>query len=184
MDAPTHRFTPTGPALDLRASLPAHLPSLTGRARRLARTRADADDLVQETMLRALRFETTFERGTNLRAWLHRILETVFLSRCRRGSRERAALGRLARDPALTAPSAPGPVLRVVSNRMDDALRALPASFRGVVTLVDLGDRSYREAAEELGIPVGTVMSRLFRARKLLAGSLGEAARAATARAA
>lgn len=148
------------------------VPSLRARATRLTRSRADADDLLQETVLRALRFESTFERGTNLRAWMHQILESVFISGCRRRVRERSALGRFAQDPTLSSASSPEPVLRLVSDRVDVALRSLPDKFREVVELVDLEDHTYREAADELRIPVGTVMSRLFRARRMLSLAL------------
>lgn len=148
------------------------LPSLRARATRLTRSRIEADDLLQDTVLRALRFESTFEHGTNLRAWLHQILESVFISGCRRRARERSALGRYAEDPTLSSRSSPEPVLRLVSDRVDVALRSLPKKFREVVELVDLGDRTYREAADEIGVPVGTVMSRLFRARRMLAMAL------------
>jgi RNA polymerase sigma-70 factor (ECF subfamily) len=152
------------------------LPSLRARATRLTRSRVEADDLLQDTVLRALRFESTFEYGTNLRAWMHQILESVFISGCRRRTRERSALGRFARDPTLSSVNSPEPVLRLVSDRVDVALRSLPEKFREVVELVDLGDHTYREAADELGVPVGTVMSRLFRARRLLALALAPAA--------
>jgi RNA polymerase sigma-70 factor, ECF subfamily len=148
------------------------LPSLRARATRLTRSQVETEDLLQETVLRALRFESTFEQGTNLRAWMHQILESVFISGCRRRARERSALGRFAQDPTLSNASSPEPVLRLVSDRVDVALRSLPQKFREVVDLVDLGDRTYREAADELGVPVGTVMSRLFRARRMLSLSL------------
>jgi RNA polymerase sigma-70 factor (ECF subfamily) len=82
-----NRTTGEAGAGDLRSGIPAVLPSLGARALRLARSRADADDLVQETVLRALRFENTFQRGTNLRAWMHQILESVFVTRCPRRAR-------------------------------------------------------------------------------------------------
>lgn len=174
----------TATASELRSTLWATLPSLRARARRLARTPSDADDLVQEAVLRALRFEATFERGTNLRAWMNRILDSVFISRCRSRSREYRALGRFAADPTLTLASAGPPTLLLVSDCMNDALRALPPKFLRVVELVDLRDHSYREAADELGIPVGTVMSRLFRARRLLQTALVAPAERTVARAA
>jgi RNA polymerase sigma-70 factor (ECF subfamily) len=154
------------------AEIAALLPSLRARATRLTHSRVEADDLLQETALRALRFESTFERGTNLKAWMHRILESIFISGCRRRQRERSALGRFAEDPTLAKRSVPEPAPRVVSNKMDTALRSLPDKFRDVVALVDLRDHTYREAADELGIPVGTVMSRLFRARRMLSIAL------------
>ncbi|HEX7670546.1 MAG TPA: RNA polymerase sigma factor [Polyangiaceae bacterium] len=161
-----------GAAPELRAVLAATLPSLRARALRLTRSPADADDLVQEAVLRALRFEATFERGTNVRAWMHRILDSVFITRCRSRTREYRALGRFAADPTLSVESAGAPTLQSVSDCMHSALSALPPKFLSVVELVDLRDRSYREAADELGIPVGTVMSRLFRARRLLQTAL------------
>jgi len=148
------------------------LPSLRARATRLTRSHVDAEDLLQETVLRALRFESTFERGTNVKAWLHQILESIFISSCRRRTRERAALARFAHDPTLVSDNAPEPVLSIVSDRVDEALHALPEKFMEVVDLVDLRDHSYREAADELGIPIGTVMSRLFRARRLLSSAI------------
>jgi RNA polymerase sigma-70 factor (ECF subfamily) len=175
-EPPTARSTGTagafGAAPELRAVLAATLPSLRARALRLTRSPADADDLVQEAVLRALRFEATFERGTNVRAWMHRILDSVFITRCRSRTREYRALGRFAADPTLSVDSAGAPKLQSVSDCMHSALRALPPKFLSVVELVDLRDHSYREAADELGIPVGTVMSRLFRARRLLQTAL------------
>jgi RNA polymerase sigma-70 factor (ECF subfamily) len=157
---------------DLRASISMVLPALEARALRLTRSRPDADDLLQETVVRALRFESTFQRGTNLRAWMQQILQSVFISRCRRRVRERRALERFTSDPTLTSRMTAAPVLNCVSENMHAAFVALPERFRGVVELVDLRDHSYREAADVLGIPVGTVMSRLFRARRMLQESL------------
>jgi RNA polymerase sigma-70 factor (ECF subfamily) len=162
-------------AQDLRLCLAAVLPSLQARARRLTRSRADAEDLVQESVLRALRFESTFQRGTNLRAWMHQILESVFITRCRSRVRERRALDRFVSDPTLCSHSSPSPRLSCVSDSMHSALQALPEKFLKVVQLVDLDELSYREAAERLEVPVGTVMSRLFRARRMLGASMTEA---------
>src|SRR5882672_429176 len=158
----------------LRASISEVLPVLEARALRLTRSRPDAEDLVQETVLRALRFEGTFQRGTNLRAWMQQILQSVFISRCRRRARERRALDRFAFDPTLTTLATAAPVLRSVSGKMHAAFSSLPERFRRVVELVDLCDYTYREAAEVLEVPVGTVMSRLFRARRMLEDALGE----------
>ena len=158
----------------LRASISEVLPVLEARALRLTRSRPDAEDLVQETVLRALRFEGTFQRGTNLRAWMQQILQSVFISRCRRRARERRALDRFAFDPTLTTRATAAPVLRSVSGKMHAAFSSLPERFRRVVELVDLCDYTYREAAEVLEVPVGTVMSRLFRARRMLEDALGE----------
>ncbi len=159
---------------DVRKSVVGLLPQLETRAFRLARSRADAEDLVQETLVRALRFEETYQPGTNLRAWLNQILQSVFISRCRRRSREWKAMERFVADPNLCTPFAAAPMLSAVSDRMYSALQSLPEKFLRVVELVDLRELSYREAAEALRIPVGTVMSRLFRARRMLGAALGE----------
>jgi RNA polymerase sigma-70 factor (ECF subfamily) len=158
----------------VRAALSALTPRLHARALRLSRSRADADDLVQETCLRALRFESTFAPGTNVRAWPYQILESVFISRCRSRTRERRALGRFSGDPTLGCGAVRAPEIQAVTTHVHQALHALPPKFLAVVELVDLRDHSYREAASELGVPVGTVMSRLFRARRLLQGSVTE----------
>jgi len=161
---------------ELRAGLCALAPELRGRALRLAGDMATAEDLVQDTVERALKFADQYERGTNLRAWAYQILFSVFVTRYRRSRRERNAMRVLSNDPcAWTQPEA-----RVVSSGLTrstrDKLNALPAGFRQAVELVDLEERSYREAADTLGVPVGTVMSRLHRGRKMLAESLREAA--------
>ena len=170
LNEPTHDVASKG----LRASLHEVLPVLEARALRLTRSRPDAEDLVQETVLRALRFEGTFQRGTNLRAWMQQILQSVFISRCRRRARERRAFDRFAFDPTLTTRATAAPVLHSVSGKMHAAFTSLPERFRRVVELVDLCDYTYREAAEVLEVPVGTVMSRLFRARRMLEEALGE----------
>jgi RNA polymerase sigma-70 factor (ECF subfamily) len=151
-----------------------HLPLLRARALKLCRNAAEAEDLVQDTIVRALRFESTFEKGTNLRAWLHQILLSVFVTRCRRSTRERRALEWLTVDPCAWTHSDPPPAIRFLSRRVEAALDELPEKFADVIRLVDLGDLSYRDAAEGLGVPVGTVMSRLFRGRRLLATALTE----------
>jgi RNA polymerase sigma-70 factor (ECF subfamily) len=160
-------------ARELRTGLVELVPELRVRALRLCGDRALADDVVQDALERALRFEAQYERGTNLRAWLFRILFSVFVTRWRRRRRERRALENLAVDPcAWTTPSgfaAPDTGEGALSASTRRKLDALPEGFRAAVVMVDLEQRSYREAARALGIPVGTVMSRLHRARKVLA---------------
>jgi RNA polymerase sigma-70 factor, ECF subfamily len=155
------------------------LPDLRGRAIRLAGNTALADDLLQDTVERSLRFSSQYEPGTNLRAWVSQILFSVFVTKYRQKRRERRALGVLAADPcAWTRPESfpqPGATLRLTTST-ENAVNSLPAGFRTVVLLVDVGQRSYREAASELGLPVGTVMSRLHRGRRMLASRLDEAA--------
>jgi RNA polymerase sigma-70 factor (ECF subfamily) len=156
-----------------RAALVALLPELRARSMRLCADRATADDVVQDTVERALKFEHRYERGTNLRAWTYQVLFSVFVTRWRRRRRDRRAVERLAGDPhawtvpgAFRAPDAgDGAITRFTRRKLD----ALPEGFRAVIVIVDLEERSYRDAAHELGVPVGTVMSRLHRARKLLA---------------
>lgn len=161
------------------ADLVALVPELRARALALCGNRANADDIVQDAIERALRFAHQFERGTNLRAWAHQVLYSVFVSRWRRRRLERRALERLTADPsswmipsAWGAPDAGKGALTASTRRK---LAALPDGFREVVVMVDLEERSYRDAARELGIPVGTVMSRLHRGRKVLASGLSDA---------
>ena len=158
---------------ELHLSLTELVPALRARAMRLCADRFAAEDLVQDTLERALRFRHQYENGTSVRAWAFQILYSVFISRWRRRRRERNAVMRLSSDPcawtlpcAVSAPDAgPGALARATRRKLD----ALPAGYRAVVVMVDLEERSYRDAARELGVPVGTVMSRLHRARKLLA---------------
>jgi RNA polymerase sigma-70 factor (ECF subfamily) len=183
MNATTPRTYTPRPAIvahdlrTLRLGLTELMPDLRGRAMRLCSDRALADDLVQDTIERALRFAAQYENGTNLRAWAYQILFSVFVTRYRRQRRERKALRTLASDPCawtqpnrFAAPDATGPL----TPSTDLVMKSLPAGFRSVLELVDLGHHSYREAAAELGLPVGTVMSRLHRGRKLLASRLQE----------
>ncbi len=170
------RAKPPGGRLEseLRARLTAHLPDLYARALRLARNDAVAQDVLQDTVERALRFEGQYEQGSNLRAWLQRILLSVFITRCRRTKRERRALENLTHDPcAWTLPEARDPS-QSLSPSMQRALGALPASFRQAVELVDVADMSYRDAAAIIGVPLGTVMSRLHRGRRILAEAIRE----------
>jgi RNA polymerase sigma-70 factor (ECF subfamily) len=156
----------------LKAGLVELMPELRGRAARLSGDRVLADDLVQDTIERALKFAAQYERGTNLRAWVYQILFSVFITRYRRRRREKNALRHLASDPhawtvpeRFRSPEADAPLMPSTQARLD----AIPEGFRAVIVLVDIGEMSYREAATELGVPVGTVMSRLFRGRRLLA---------------
>lgn len=175
LEARTEQSPSQSFAEELRSKLPALLPALNARALSLCKRQCDASDLVQDTVLRALRFEAGYERDTNLRGWLQQILFSVFITRCRKSTRERRALGALAGDPcAWTQPEAPPAVRQSLTRPVSRALEALPSQFSAVVRLVDLEERSYKDAATELSVPVGTVMSRLFRGRRLLAEALAE----------
>lgn len=157
---------------EVRRGLAALRPELYARALRLSRSPSRADDIVQEAMLRALRFENQYRAGTNLRAWVGQVLVSVFLTQCRRGKRERKALDNLTRDPCAWLKKDAPAVMRSLSPRPARALANLPDSYRATVRLVDIDGLSYREAAAHLDVPVGTIMSRLHRGRKLLAETL------------
>jgi RNA polymerase sigma-70 factor, ECF subfamily len=158
---------------EVREKLGELLPQLRLRALKLCRDRDAAEDLLQETALRALSFEASYQRATNLKAWLYQILFSVFITRCRRKRRNGRFLAQHAADPTLWCsdrdPHRPSEGL---SPPVERAIQALPAHFGQVVVLVDLREMSYGEAAAELGVPIGTVMSRLHRGRRLLAGKL------------
>jgi RNA polymerase sigma-70 factor (ECF subfamily) len=160
--------------------------ALYGAALRLTRNRQDAEDLLQETYLKAFSHYEGFTEGTNLKAWLFRILKNAFINGYRHakaGPKEvdLGADGEGALDAAgakARAAANPGPEGELVASTMDgpvaEALAALPEDFRLVVELVDLQDFSYREVADILEIPLGTVMSRLYRGRRLLESALLE----------
>jgi RNA polymerase sigma-70 factor (ECF subfamily) len=166
-----------------------HLDGLYRTALRMTRSEADAEDLVQETYIRAFRFRDQFTLGTNMKAWLFRILTNTFINTYRRkaaqpevtdleGVDEFSLYRRMADDRA--ASSSPDPetelLKRVVDTEVTDALEELPEKFRTTV-LLDVEGFSYKEIAEMLGIPIGTVMSRLHRGRKFLQKRLYDLAR-------
>jgi RNA polymerase sigma-70 factor (ECF subfamily) len=155
-------------------------------ARRFVPTREEAEDLVQETYARAFRSWQSYTPGTNLRAWLLRILTNLNVDRGRRLQRRPDETPLEESDYYLAnrmAESAGEQVLdqeRVVERLSQDsivtALSSLPDDFRDVVVLVDIGDFSYADAAQILDIPLGTVMSRLHRGRRQLKANLAEEA--------
>ena len=161
-------------ARELRMGLCKIVPELRSRALRLSGNPAQADDLVQDTIERALRFEAQYELGTNLRAWALSILFSVFVTRYRQKRREKNALRVLSFDPnAWTQPTGARADSRMPLTKSTNAkLDALPDGFRKAIVMVDLDEQSYRDAAIQLGVPVGTVMSRLHRGRKLLKEAL------------
>jgi RNA polymerase sigma-70 factor (ECF subfamily) len=167
----------------------ANLGSLLALASRLARNQADAEDLVQETFVKAMRARSQFETGTNIRAWLMRILTNTFINRFRRGGLERSVIDGPDADPladgwigASTMQAMRDPestALRpLLEAEIQTALDNLPEEFRLPVLLVDVEELSYREAAEVMNCPIGTVMSRLHRGRRQLRSHLIEHARA------
>jgi RNA polymerase sigma-70 factor (ECF subfamily) len=171
LDARTPKPLPD-PAAELRAGIVELRSELFGRAMRLSGSREVAEDLVQDTVERAIRFQDQYKHDTNLRAWVHQILFSVFVTRCRRSRRERNAIGVLSTDPcAWTAPEA-YPEMQRLSPPVQRALDGLPAGFRRVVVLVDIEEMSYKAAAKRLRVSVGTVMSRLHRGRRALAEAM------------
>jgi RNA polymerase sigma-70 factor (ECF subfamily) len=152
----------------------------------LCRDRDEADDLLQETYLRAFRFRHGFTPGSNCRAWLLTILHNVFRNRYR--ERQRQPRGVELDETALLAdPAAPRNdsartpeellLDRVLDAEIEAALQALPADYRAAVVLVDLQELTYEEAAKAMGCAIGTVRSRLSRGRRLLHQALAEFAR-------
>lgn len=145
-------------------------------ARWLVQNEQDAEDLVQETYLKALRNFSSFQPGTNFRAWIFRILRNTFLtSRTTLESRMTVELDCDEEFPSLSAGGA-DPESLLIENSDIAALRAaielLPLSYREVILLSDVQGLAYREIADKLGSPIGTVMSRLSRARKALRDAL------------
>lgn len=167
----------------------AHASSLYAVALRMTRRQADAEDLVQDTLLKALRARHQFQVGTNLRAWLLRILTNTFINKYKRGVLERSLVGSEDLDPvsegwmgaatlrALRDPEAHA-LRPLLEEEIHAALDELPEDFRLAILLVDMQELSYKEAADALGCPIGTVMSRLHRGRRQLKTRLIEQARA------
>jgi RNA polymerase sigma-70 factor (ECF subfamily) len=155
-------------------------------ARRMVRTREEAEDLVQDTYARAFRSWQSYTPGTNLRAWLLRILTNLNLDRGRRVQRrpDETSLdegdyylaNRLAERGGEQALDQERVVERLSQDSIVNALADISPDFRDVVVLVDIGEFSYADAAQILDVPIGTVMSRLHRGRKLLRQKLAQEA--------
>ena len=165
------------------------LDALYRTALRMTRSEAEAEDLVQETYIRAFRFRHQFTPGTNLKAWLFRILTNTFINQYRRKAArpdttelddvEESILYRHMRDvsPGSASPNPEAELIdNTLSSEVKDALEALPEKFRTTL-LLDVEGFSYKEIAEVLDIPIGTVMSRLHRGRKFLQKRLYDVAR-------
>jgi len=165
------------------------LDALYRTALRMTRSEAEAQDLVQETYIRAFRFRHQFTPGTNLKAWLFRILTNTFINQYRRKAArpdetelddvEESILYRHMRDvnPGSASPDPEAELIdNTLSSEVKDALEALPEKFRTTL-LLDVEGFSYKEIAEMLDIPIGTVMSRLHRGRKFLQKRLYDLAR-------
>ena len=156
-----------------------HMNSLYSAALRMAKDRADADDLVQDTYLRAYRFFDRFERGTSIKAWLFTILKNTFINNFKKRSKTPEHVDfdrlRLSEDePTSSDDPEEDLIYRSFEGEFKRAVEALPKEFRSVIELSDLDGYSYKEIAEIVDRPIGTVMSRLHRGRKLLRNSLQE----------
>jgi RNA polymerase sigma-70 factor (ECF subfamily) len=161
-----------------------HSRQLYSAASRMTRNRADAEDLVQETYARAYASFHQFKEGTNLRAWLHRILTNTFISSHRKSKREPALSTAGIADWQLERAQlhTPGGLRsaeelaldRIPDARVTTAFRELPDDFRLAVYLADVEGYGYREIASMMGCPIGTVMSRLHRGRNRLRELLAE----------
>ena len=140
----------------------------------LTQDRAAAEDLVQETYMKALRGFSSFQQGTNFRAWMYKILRNTFLT-TQSGLKAWASVSldsdhdddKVA-EPAVSETPESVLLARVQQETIQNALENLPVKFREIVLLCDLEEMSYQEIGETLGIPIGTVMSRLSRARKAM----------------
>ena len=160
-----------------------HLDAMYAVACRLTRNPTEAEDLVQDSMVKAIRARDQFQPGTNLKAWMFRILTNTFINKYRRGGLERAIFDgpdadpladgwvsastmRQLRDPEQLA------LMPIVEGEVRRALDELPAEFRLAVILCDVEEFSYEEIADIMQCPIGTVMSRLHRGRKLLQRAL------------
>src|SRR6202046_2940354 len=160
-----------------------HLDAMYGVACKLTRNPTEAEDLVPDAFVKAMRARQQFHVGTNLKAWLFRILTNTFINKYRRGGLERAVFDgpdadpladgwvsastmRQLRDPEQIA------LMPIVEGEVRRALDELPAEFKLAVILCDVQEFSYEEIAEIMGCPIGTVMSRLHRGRKLLQKAL------------
>ena len=162
-----------------------HMPALYTAALRLTRNRSDAEDLVQETFLKAYRAFASFEEGTNLRAWLYKILTNTFINSYRAAKRrpEKAdvediedlylyhRLGDL-RGVAGSRSAEDEVLERITDDEVKAAIESLPEAFRIAVLLADVEGFSYKEIAEITDVPIGTVMSRIHRGRKALQKAL------------
>lgn len=157
-------------------------------ALRLTRNAADAQDLTQNTVVKALRFHSKFEKGTYIKAWLLTILRNTFINEYRRKARRPTFVELSGAEPAQD--NSPDPEIRyepaernslelleLLEDEVKQAVESLPDDFRQAVVMADLEDMSYKEIAQAMQCPLGTVMSRLYRGRKLLREKLFEYAR-------
>lgn len=165
-----------------------NLDMLYAVALRLTRNPADAQDLTQNTVVKALRFHDKFKPGTYMKAWLLTVLRNTFINEYRRRTRRPDFVELTGSEAAPdTSPDASikyeaardntNELLELLDDEVREAIESLPPDFRLAVIMTDLEDRSYREVADAMDCPIGTVMSRLYRGRKLLRERLGSYAK-------
>jgi RNA polymerase sigma-70 factor (ECF subfamily) len=172
-------------ATDFETSAIAHLPSMMAVAMRLTRNSAEGEDLVQDTFVKAMRARDQFEPGTNIKAWLLKILTNTFINRYHRGTLERSVVEGSTAEPLQDAwiGSASMNAVRdpeslalrpMLEAEIQAALDTVPEEFRLAVVLADVEELSYKEISDIMGCPIGTVMSRLHRGRRMLKSKLFE----------
>lgn len=177
---------PRSPAFD--ELVLSHLDMMFAVAMKLTRNAADAEDLTQNTIVKALRFHDKFREGSYIKAWLLTILRNTFINEYRRKVRRPAQVPLTGAEPAPEL--SPDPkiqfdpkgrryedVLELLDDKVRLAIEELPEDFREAVIMADIEDKSYKEIADKMDRPIGTVMSRLFRGRKLLREKLGDYAK-------
>ena len=162
----------SGAAGSFAAEALLYVDSLYGAAMRLTRNPADAENLVQETYLKAFRFAAQFKAGTNLKAWLHTILHNTFFNERRRAGRDPVLVDGQAADNSAQGDQSETPEQILMRDTLDadlqEAIDRMPEVFRQAVWLRDVEGFSYKEIAEMLAIAPGTVMSRISRGRRML----------------
>lgn len=163
-----------------------HMDFLYNYALRMTYNAADAEDLVQETFLKAFRFWDSYEQGTNIRAWLFRIMKNAYINRYRKEKKEPEMVEyqevenfyNNVRESAVESSDSQETMFNnLMEDDVSNAIAELPEDFRTVVILCDIEELTYEEVAEFLDCPIGTVRSRLHRGRKLLRARLQEYAK-------
>lgn len=150
-----------------------HLDALYSTAVRLTRRESDAEDLVQETYIKAFRYFHKFEQGTHLRAWLYKIMVNTFINQYRKQQKNREMIedwdwDQIAEQDEKLDDNEKNILDQFVSEQVQTAIQKVPEDFRTVLVLSDLEDMSYKDIADIVGCPIGTVMSRLHRGRRIL----------------
>ncbi|HOE65011.1 MAG TPA: sigma-70 family RNA polymerase sigma factor [Candidatus Hydrogenedentes bacterium] len=160
-----------------------HMDMMYAVALRLTRNATEAQDLTQNTIVKALRFHDKFEEGTYIKAWLLTILRNTFINEYRRKVRRPMFVELSGSEPSTDTPPDPelnyhpsdlnvSSLLELVDDEVKEAIESLPEDFRNAVIMADIEDMAYKEIAVVMHCPLGTVMSRLYRGRKLLRDKL------------